>query len=297
MRNLVQLFVNSLAAGGNYALAAIGYALVYSILKYVNFSHGSVAMVGAYLILGLTSSWLKLNLIFAFVVSVLLSAFLGVIIERIAYRPLRQRRVSTLAPLVTAVAVSFILEAVVTIVWGVDIRGYGLPVVRGWRVGPARVTTVQAIIIASGVSLMLCLHFLLTRTRLGKAIRAVSDNRELAQTLGLDVDKIISSVFAIGSALAAVAGGLVGLDTFVYPTMGFMITIKAFAAVALGGLGNVYGAIVGGFIIGLLENVGVWYVLGGDARWKESIAYAVLFLVLLLRPAGIFGSRQGTRVL
>lgn len=297
MRNLVQLLVNSLAAGGNYALAAIGYALVYSILKYVNFSHGSVAMVGAYLILGLTSSWLKLNLIFAFVVSVLLSAFLGVIIERIAYRPLRQRRVSTLAPLVTAVAVSFILEAVVTIVWGVDIRGYGLPVVRGWRVGPARVTTVQAIIIASGVSLMLCLHFLLTRTRLGKAIRAVSDNRELAQTLGLDVDKIISSVFAIGSALAAVAGGLVGLDTFVYPTMGFMITIKAFAAVALGGLGNVYGAIVGGFIIGLLENVGVWYVLGGDARWKESIAYAVLFLVLLLRPAGIFGSRQGTRVL
>jgi len=297
VRNLVQLLVNSLAAGGNYALAAIGYALVYSILKYVNFSHGSVAMVGAYLILGLTSSWLKLNLIFAFVVSVLLSAFLGVIIERIAYRPLRQRRVSTLAPLVTAVAVSFILEAVVTIVWGVDIRGYGLPVVRGWRVGPARVTTVQAIIIASGVSLMLCLHFLLTRTRLGKAIRAVSDNRELAQTLGLDVDKIISSVFAIGSALAAVAGGLVGLDTFVYPTMGFMITIKAFAAVALGGLGNVYGAIVGGFIIGLLENVGVWYVLGGDARWKESIAYAVLFLVLLLRPAGIFGSRQGTRVL
>jgi branched-chain amino acid transport system permease protein len=132
---------------------------------------------------------------------------------------------------------------------------------------------------------------------LGKAIRAVADGLELAEIIGINTDRIISVVFAIGSALAAASGTLMGLDTTLHPTMGFIITIKAFAAVILGGLGNLYGAIVGGFIIGLVENIGVWYLLGGDARWKDSIAYGILILALLFRPGGILGSKEGARVL
>jgi branched-subunit amino acid ABC-type transport system permease component len=295
MNILAQLLVNGLIAGGNYALAAIGYTMVYSILRFINFAHGAVCMVGAYIVFVLAMTGLKINLIVALVLGMLLTALLGVSIEKVAYKPLRQA--PKLATLTTAIAISFVLEAGVMIVWGADIKTFQLPVVKGWQVGPALITPVQLIIIASSVVFMLCLYFWLTRTRLGKAIRAVADGLELAEIIGINTDRIISVVFAIGSALAAASGTLMGLDTTLHPTMGFIITIKAFAAVILGGLGNLYGAIVGGFIIGLVENIGVWYLLGGDARWKDSIAYGILILALLFRPGGILGSKEGARVL
>lgn len=297
MRIFAQLLVNGLIAGGNYALAAVGYSMVYGILKFINFAHGSVAMVGAYIAFVLTvflANILPLSyvliLLLAFLLGMVLTGLLGVSIEKIAYRPLR--RAPKLAPLTTAVAVSFVLDAAVMIVVGAEIRSYKLPVVRGWRFGPASITPLQVTIIVSSLLFMLCLHLLLTRTKLGKAIRAVADDLSLAEVAGMNTDMIISAVFAIGSALAAASGALIGMDTNLQPTMGFIITIKAFAAVVLGGLGNVYGAIVGGFIIGLVENLGIWYLLGGDARWKDTIAYSILILVLLFRPAGIFGSKE-----
>ncbi len=295
MRILAQLLVNGLIAGGNYALAAIGYTMVYSILRFINFAHGAVCMVGAYIVFVLAMTGLKINLIVALVLGMILTALLGVSIEKVAYKPLRQA--PKLATLTTAIAISFVLEAGVMIVWGADIKTFQLPVVKGWQIGPALITPVQLVIIASSVIFMLCLYFWLTRTRLGKAVRAVADGLELAEIIGINTDRIISVVFAIGSALAAASGTLMGLDTNLHPTMGFIITIKAFAAVILGGLGNLYGAIVGGFIIGLVENIGVWYLLGGDARWKDSIAYGILILALLFKPGGIFGSKEGARVL
>ncbi len=287
-----QLLVNGLIAGGTYALAAIGYTMVYSILKFINFAHGSVAMVGAYIAFFLSMRLLHLPFVLAFILSMVFTALLGVIIERIAYRPLRAS--PKMATLTTAIAVSFVLDAAVMILMGADIKSYALPVVRGYQIGPVLITPIQGIIIVSSLIFMAGLYILLTYTKLGKAIRAVADDMRLAEVSGLNANLMISVVFAIGSALAAASGMLIGMDTNLQPTMGFIITVKAFAAVVLGGLGNVYGAIVGGFVIGIVENLGVWVI---PPVWKDTIAYGILILVLFVRPAGLFGRKESAGVL
>lgn len=287
MELFAQLLVNGLIAGGIYALAAVGYNMVYGALKFINFAHGSVAMVGAYIVLALALSGLHLYLMLAFFLSMALTALLGMFLERVAYRPLR--RAPKLAPLTTAVAASFVLDAAVMIIFGADIKTFNLPARRGFQIGPVFITPVQCIIIFASLLFMVCLYFLLDHTKLGKAIRAVADDISLAEISGMNSDLIISAVFAIGSALAAASGALIGMDTNLQPTMGFIITVKAFAAVVLGGLGNVYGAIVGGYLIGIAENLGVWYI---PPVWKDTIAYGILILMLFFRPAGIFGREE-----
>jgi branched-subunit amino acid ABC-type transport system permease component len=175
------------------------------------------------------------------------------------------------------------------IVAGADIKTFNLPAQRGYELGPVLITPVQIVIILASLLLMVCLYLLLSRTKLGKAIRAVADDIPLAEVAGMDSNLVISAVFAIGSALAAAAGALIGLDTNLQPTMGFIITIKAFAAVVLGGLGNVPGAIVGGFLIGVTENLGVWFI---PPVWKDTIAYGILIVMLFFRPSGIFGKKE-----
>jgi len=287
MEILAQLLINGLIAGGTYALAAIGYSMVYGALKFINFAHGSVAMVGAYFVFGLAIGRLHMPLVPAVVLSMLLTALMGVIIERVAYRPLRGA--PKLAPLTTAIAVSFVLDALVMIVAGADIKTFSLPTQRGYELGSIFITPVQIIIIVVSVIAMACVYVLMNRTKLGKAIRAVADDANLAEVTGMDSDLVISAVFAVGSALAALAGALIGLDTNLQPTMGFNITVKAFAAVVLGGLGSVPGAIVGGFLIGVAENLGVWFI---PPVWKDTIAYGILILMLFLKPSGIFGKKE-----
>ncbi len=291
MALFAQLLVNGLIAGGTYALAAVGYSMVYGTLKFINFAHGSVAMVGAYFVLGLAMTSLHIPLVPAVLLAMILTALLGVLIERVAYRPLRQA--PKLAPLTTAIAVSFVLDAAVMILAGADIKTFNLPAQRGYQIGPVFITPVQMVIILTSLLAMVSLYLLLGRTRLGKAIRAVADDINLAEVAGIDANLVISAVFAIGSALAALAGALIGLDTNLQPTMGFNITVKAFAAVILGGLGNVPGAIVGGFLIGIAENLGVWVI---PAVWKDTIAYGILILMLFFRPNGIFGKKEETQV-
>ncbi len=286
-----QLLVNGIIAGGNYALAAIGYTMVYSILKFINFAHGSVASVGAYIVFVLAMTTLHVPFVAAFFLSMILTAGLGIIIEKGAYKPLRYA--PKLAPLTTAIAVSFVLDAAVMILVGTDIKTYNVDY-QVYTIGPVFITSVQVIIIAASLFFMLGLYLLLSRTKLGKAIRAVADDLNLSEIAGINADFSISAVFAIGSALAAASGTLIGLDTNLQPTMGFIITVKAFAAVVLGGLGNVYGAIAGAFIIGIVENIGVWYI---PPVWKDSIAYGILILVLLVKPSGLFGSKDNTGVL
>jgi branched-chain amino acid transport system permease protein len=289
MEFFAQLLINGLIAGGTYALAAIGYSMVYGALKFINFAHGSVAMVGAYFVYGLAVSVFNLPLLPAMLISMVLTALLGVLIERAAYRPLRHA--PKLAPLTTAIAVSFVLDALVMIIAGADIKTFNLPAQRGYEIGPIFITPVQIAIITTSLILMVGVYLLLNRTKLGKAIRAVADDSNLAEVSGMDANFVISAVFAIGSALAAVAGALIGLDTNLQPTMGFNITVKAFAAVVLGGLGSVPGAIVGGFLIGVAENLGVWFI---PPVWKDTIAYAILIVMLFFRPNGIFGKKEET---
>jgi len=286
----VQLLVNGVIAGGTYALAAIGYSMVYGALKFINFAHGSIAMVGAYIAFVLVTM-VDVPLVPAFVGSMLFTAMLGVMVERVAYRPLR--RAPKLASLTTAIAVSFVLDAAVMIIMGADIRTFSLTGMRSYQIGPVYITPVQGAIILTSLAFMLGLYWLLTRTKLGKAIRAVADGISLAEVSGIDTNLIISAVFAIGSALAAASGALIGMDTNLQPTMGFIITVKAFAAVVLGGLGNVWGAVVGAFLIGIVENTGVWFI---PPVWKDSIAYGILILVLFLRPSGIFGKKEEAQV-
>lgn len=286
-----QILVNGLIAGGTYALAAIGYSMVYGALKFINFAHGSIAMVGAY------TAWAMATLAgvhpaLAFVVSVAGTAALGVLVERTAYRPLRGA--PKLASLTTAIAVSFVLDAAVMIVLGAEIKSFTLPMQRTFQIGPVYITLIQAIIIACSLLFMAGLYLLLRFTKLGKAIRAVADDFRLAEVSGINSDFVIAAVFAIGSALAAASGALIGMDTNLQPTMGFIITVKAFAAVVLGGLGSVYGAIVGAFVIGIAENVGIWFI---PPVWKDTISYAILILMLFVRPAGLFGEAEQTTVL
>jgi len=284
---LAQLLVNGLIAGGTYALAAIGYSMVYGALKFINFAHGSVAMVGAYIAFVLASKALRLPLALAFFLSMLLTALVGVLAERVAYRPLR--KAPKLSSLTTAIALSFVLDAAVMIIMGADIRSFNLTGLKTYKIGPVYITPIQGLIIATSLAIMAGLYLLLRYTKLGKAIRAVADGISLAEISGINSNLVISAVFAISSALAAASGALIGMDTNLQPTMGFIITVKAFAAVVLGGLGNLYGAIAGAFLIGIAENLGVWYI---QPVWKDSIAYGILILALFFRPSGIFGKKE-----
>ena len=289
MEIFAQLLVNGLIAGGTYALAAVGYSMVYGALKFINFAHGSVAMVGAYLAFVLVVI-LHVPLVPAFFGAMLLTALLGVLVERVAYRPLRSA--PKLASLTTAIAVSFVLDASVMVVMGADIRSFNLAAQKSHQIGPVYITPIQSVIVITSLVFMVGLYLLLTRTRLGKAIRAVADGIGLSEISGINSNLIISAVFAIGSALAAASGALIGMDTNLQPTMGFIITIKAFAAVILGGLGNVWGAVVGAFLIGIAENIGVWFI---PPVWKDTIAYSILILALFFRPTGIFGKKEETQ--
>lgn len=289
MEIFAQLLVNGLIAGGTYALAAVGYSMVYGALKFINFAHGSVAMVGAYFAFVLVSI-VHVPLVPAFFGCMLLTALLGVLVERVAYRPLRNA--PKLASLTTAIAVSFVLDAAVMVVMGADIRSFNLTAQKSYQIGPVYITPIQSIIVLTSLVFMVGLYLLLTHTRLGKAIRAVADGIGLSEISGINSNLIISSVFAIGSALAAASGALIGMDTNLQPTMGFIITVKAFAAVILGGLGNVWGAVVGAFLIGIAENIGVWFI---PPVWKDTIAYSILILALFFRPTGIFGKKEETQ--
>ncbi|PYM60504.1 MAG: branched-chain amino acid ABC transporter permease [Candidatus Rokuibacteriota bacterium] len=286
MELFAQLLLTGVVAGGSYALLAVGYTMVYGVLGFINFAHGDVAMIGAYLALVLSTS-AGLPLPAAIVLAMAGAALLGVLVERVAYRPLR--RAHRLAPLISAIAVSLGLESVALLVWSADIRTFHLPVVAGWQLGPLFVTPVQVVILVTAAVAMVLLQLLLTRTAIGKAIRATADNLPVAAIVGIDTDRVIGAVFALGSALAALAAALLALEANLHPTVGILMGIKAFAAVVLGGIGSVPGALVGGFAIGIAENLGVWYL---PTVWKDAVAYAVLAAVLVVRPQGLFGTRE-----
>lgn len=270
-------------------MVAVGYAMVYGVLKFINFAHGDIAMVGAYVAfflmgIGLASPG---TLTAVILIAGAACALLGVLIDRIAYKPLR--RSSRLTVLITAIGISQLLQAIVILVGKAEFRTYPLPEWKVLTIGDIRITTAQLITLLVAVAALAVLRYVVQGTKLGAHMRAVADNQELAITLGLPVDRVISVVFAIGSGMAALAGILFGLQISISPVMGFDLGIKAFAAVVLGGIGNLPGAVVGALIIGVAENF-TDYFIGGE--WKEATAFLVMILVLLVRPSGLFGGRS-----
>ena len=310
---LVQLLVNGLTLGSVYALVALGFSMVYGILKLLNLAHGDVLMVGAFIGWGIlgwlggagnpsVAVWL---LIVVMVLGAMIGCgFLGVAIERFAYRPLR--RAPRIAPLISALGVSFFLQNSVLLLYGANFRSYEafdlVDVEIGIHRGPLNIWIIRVVVIAAAVAMMLALWLLVTRTRLGKAMRATAFDREAAAMMGIDVDRVIVKTFFIGSALAGAAGVLVGLVFGqINHFMGFNYGLKGFTAAVVGGIGSIPGAMFGGLLIGLAEALSVGYIedftfgrLG--SAFSDLVVFLILIVFMLFRPQGIFGKPEVKKV-
>jgi branched-chain amino acid transport system permease protein len=308
MSIFLQQILNGLVLGSVYALVALGYTMVYGILGLINFAHGEVVMVGALTALSVTSALAAANLglpapliaLIALLVAVVVCMTLGFSIERIAYRPLRSA--PRLAPLITAIGVSILLQTVAMLIWGR--RYHTVPSIlppTPHNIGGASITNVQILIIVVSALIMAGLLMLVHFTKLGRAMRATAENPTVAGLMGVNINRIISATFLIGSALAAVAGILVSTNYGIaHYYMGFVLGLKAFTAAVLGGIGNLGGAMLGGLLLGLIESLGAGYIgdlTGGflGSHYQDVFAFLVLILVLVFRPTGLLGERVSER--
>jgi branched-chain amino acid transport system permease protein len=298
MHELIQTIVNGLETGFLYALIALGYTMVYGILKLLNFAHGDLYMVGAYIgyfviqwFGGSTSLSIPvpLLLLIMFALAALGAGVLGVLIERFAYRPLRNA--PRIAPLITALGVSFILENAVLLLFGGFVRSYNtqsfISFNTGIQTGALNIDDVQILIFVLSIVMMFGLRQLVNKTTLGKSMRAVASDREAAEMLGINVNKTIALTFFIGSALAGMAGVMSGLAfNQISNTIGFLAGLKAFTAAVVGGIGSIAGAMIGGLFIGLCESFAASYI---SSKYTDLIVFGILIATMLIRPVGIFG--------
>jgi branched-chain amino acid transport system permease protein len=290
---LEQIF-NGFQLGFVYALIALGYTMVYGIIRLINFAHGDVFMVGAFLgVFGYTLWGLPFPV--AILVSMVLCALLGVTIERVAYRPLRYA--PRIAALISAIGVSLFLEYFCSLkfVFGPNYRVVSRPfTVTNFSVAGANVSNIQIVVASTVVLLLALLQYMLYHTKIGKAMRAVSQDHDAARLMGINVDNIISVTFAIGSGLAA-AGGVLYAVAYpqIWPFLGIMPGLKAFTAAVLGGIGIVPGAVLGALIMGQVDVLSAAFV---SSQFRDAIGFSILILVLLVRPTGLLGSRQPEKV-
>ena len=293
MELLIQQLVNGLAVGSIYALIALGYTMVYGTIKLINFAHGDVYMMGAFI--GYFAVMvLKLNVFLALLLAMVACAILGVVIERVAYKPLRKS--TRVAALITAIGVSYLLENAMSYFFGAESRPF--PSDFGTETftlfGDVSVNGKQILIFGITVLLMVLLQFIVRYTKMGKAMRAVAVDEQAAQLMGIDVDGVISFTFALGSALAGIAGVLVGVYyNTISTTMGITVGLKAFVAAVLGGIGSIPGAMVGGYLIGLLETMVSFF---GYSPYRDGVVYFLLFIILIVLPAGLFGKNVREKV-
>ena len=281
-----QIFLNGIIIGSIYALIAIGFTMIYRTVKFFHLAHGIVYTAGAYFAYTLFRQ-LNFNFVISFFLSVGLSALLGIAIDRCVYYPLRLRKASNLIFLLASFGVFIFLQNLIQIIYGAQILTLRTgPVKEGHHFLGAVITDIQILIlVVSFLFLVVCWWFI-KYTKLGKAMRAVSDDKIGAMVVGINPERTILASFAIGSALAGAAGILISLETNIEPTMGFSAILKGIIASIVGGIGSIPGAMFGGFFLGLVENLGIWKIQAG---WKDTIAFAILILFLLLRPGGIMG--------
>ena len=314
---MLQQLVNGLILGSVYALLALGYTMVYGIIKLINFAHGDIYMIGAFigyyfinsLKLNFFSSFVsamfgpvmgtylvefsEFNFLISLIAAMIGAAILGVIIEFLAYRPLRNS--TRIAALITAIGVSFRLEYGMIFFVGANTRSFPqvIKTVR-FNLGPISISNIQLLILGISIFLMVALQFIVQKTKMGKAMRAVSVDSDAAQLMGINVNRTISFTFALGSALAGAAGVLIALYyNSLEPLMGMTPGIKSFVAAVLGGIGIIPGAALGGFVIGLLETFATAL---GLSDFRDAIVYAILIVILLIRPAGILGKNVKEKV-
>lgn len=292
MDQFLQQLVNGFSLGSIYALVALGYTMVYGIIKLINFAHGDVYMVGAYVGFAVTT-YTGLGFIPALIISMITCAFLGMGIEKVAYKPLRNS--TRIAVLITAIGMSLLLEYVMMYFVGAEVRSY--PKLLSSEVltlGNVVISVQQIYIILTAIALMVILQYVVNNTKIGKAMRAVSADQDAAQLMGIKVDNTISFTFAIGSALAGAGGVLVGIYyNSIDPLMGMMPGLKAFVAAVFGGIGSIPGAMIGGLSIGLLETLFSGY---GNSMYRDAAVFAFLIIILILKPSGLLGKNTKEKV-
>jgi branched-chain amino acid transport system permease protein len=300
-----QELVNGITTGALYSLVALGFSMVYGVLKLLNFAHGDLYMVGAYIGFFIIQFFggaahvriaVPLLLAIMFVVAAGLVGGLGVAIERFAYRPLRDA--PRIAPLITAIGISFFLESAALLLFGSQFREYNtaefISLSSGIRIGSVTIDSVQILVLVLGLLLMTGLQLLVNRTRLGRQVRAVAADREAAEMLGINVNFVITATFFLGSALAGIAGVMGGLlFNTVTATIGFIAGLKAFTAAVVGGIGSIPGAMLGGLVIGLAESFVTGYI---SSTYSNLIVFGLLIVVMLVRPSGLLGRVQLQKV-
>jgi len=284
---LSQLICNGLVAGSAYSLIAIGYTMIYGVGRLINFAHGELYMCSAFCFYAFYIL-LDVNLYIAFVLSVATGCVMGIVLERIAYRPFRNY--SRLVPLISTIGASTFLKAMVALLFGIQTKSLlkDSSYQQAIDIFNVTITPVQLYTMIISVLAMLLLGVILKRTTMGKAIRATSEDEKSARHVGIDTNAVTSITFAIGGGLAAVAGIMVGYDQNIHPNMGVLAGFKGFTAAVLGGIGNIPGAVIGGFVIGLAEHIGAGYI---SSIYKDSFSFIILLLVLISRPRGLMGEK------
>lgn len=290
MSEFAQQVVNGLAAGAIYALIAVGYNLVYGLLEFMNFAHGHVYMIGTFTVAGLVVNGIPFPL--AVLGGIVVGMLLGLVVERFAYRPLRAAH--RIVPTVSAVGAALVLENVALLIWGPQTRRFDTPLPDStYEVFGVRVSAMHLIVLATAAGLAVLLFVLVQRTTWGRSVRAIRDDSETARLMGIPVDRIVASVYVVGSVLGVVAGVLfAAYYNSVYVRMGFIGTLNAFTAAVIGGIGSISGSFVGGLVLGLLQAFATGYISSG---YTNAITFGILIALLALRPYGLLGKAQVSR--
>lgn len=289
-----QQIINGLTIGSTYALVAIGFTMVFGVLQLTNFANGSFYMFGAYITLMLLPI-VNNNFIVATLISVLVMGSFGAVMDRVALKPIRTRKAAPIAALISTVGIATCMDNLVMVLFGSQTRSFPDVLQLGSiNIEGVIISWLQVVIFSTAIIIMLVLYVIVYKTKIGQAMRATSQNADAARLMGVNVDTVITFTFFIGSALAAIAGSLIGMyyqaiDT----TLAMSIGMKTFASAVLGGIGVLPGAVVGGLLIGLIETIVASYISSG---YRDAIAFAILIIVLVFKPAGLFGKNQITKV-
>lgn len=288
-----QIFINGIIAGSLYASIALGLALTYGILKFINLAHAEMAMLGGYIFFGLAVAgfpvWINV------ITTIFIVGCTGILIQKLTFKPIQKK--NTYTPMLASIGVGIFLQAAVTLFAGTEIKTLDRQFLKSYSFFNEKlfITNLQIIIIITSTLLMLGLFTFLKYTKTGKAIRAVADNKEAAEIVGINSEKITTIIFFIASAITAISGILIGYQNNLHPTMGLALIIKAFTAVIIGGIGNIPAAIAGGYIIGMTENLAIGMTINGfsiPASYKDAVAFILLIVFLLIRPQGLFVKKQ-----
>jgi neutral amino acid transport system permease protein len=282
-----QLVVNGVVLGCIIALSAIGLSMTYRILNFANLAHGDFVTLGAYAAFLFSALW-GIGIFFAFFLAIVATSLFSMGLDVVVWKRMRSKGANRTALMILSIGLALCLRNLLVFGFGPDIQRYPMPLKEGMSIGSIVVTSYQLAVVAVAVLLMFAVHHLLTTTTIGKAMRALSDNMDLARISGIDVDRVIRYTWAIGMALAAAAGVLYGLITNVNPNMGWFMVIPIFSAAILGGIGNPYGAMLGGMVIGLSQELSTLIL---PSEYKIAVSFLIMIVVLLLRPEGIMGGR------